>query len=168
MNECGARRGDILKYHGVSPSKIPSSEFWEIFGFPAILVFTVHRTCIRTREFAIKRKFVRNVGTHFRCIRWTKFRPRCGPIKRYSYLTLEGTYYLPRDFWPSSVNQKTISDFWDLNPGPNSLLAIVASLHHLPATSVKSHKYYKFQPSCRRAVLVAASLWPQLTQRCRL
>ena len=61
------------------------------------------------------------------------------------------TYYLPRDFWPSSVNQKTISDFWDLNPGPNSLLAIVASLRHLPATSVKSHKYYKFQPTCRRA-----------------
>jgi hypothetical protein len=85
-----------------------------------------------------------------------------------SFEIRKGTYYLPRDFWPSSVNQKTISDFWDLNPGPNSLLAIVASLYHLPATSIKSHKYYKFQPTCRRAVLVAASLWRQLTQRCRL
>jgi hypothetical protein len=42
------------------------------------------------------------------------------------------SYYLPRDFWPSSVNQKTISDFWDLNPGPNSLLAIVAVTPPLP------------------------------------
>ena len=60
----------------------------------------------------------------------TNHKPQLGPP--------QGTYYLPRDFWPSSVNQKTISDFWDLNPGPNSLLAIVASLHHLPATSSRA------------------------------
>jgi hypothetical protein len=44
--------------------------------------FTVHRTYIRTREFGSKRKFTRNVGTHFRCKPWTKFCPRSGPIKR--------------------------------------------------------------------------------------
>jgi hypothetical protein len=26
---------------------------------------------------------MRNIGTHFRCKLWTKFRPKIGPIKRY-------------------------------------------------------------------------------------
>ena len=47
------------------------------------------------------------------------------------------SYYLPRDFWPSSTKKKTISDFGDLNPIPKSRLQ----------SSLNSHKYYKFQPT---------------------
>ena len=48
--------------------------FWRVFGLPAILAISVHPTYIRTREFSSKRNFTRNVGTHFRCKPWTKFR----------------------------------------------------------------------------------------------
>ena len=37
--------------------------------------FTVHHTYIRTCEFSSKKKIARNIGNHFRCKLWTKFRP---------------------------------------------------------------------------------------------
>ncbi len=44
---------------------------------------TVHHTYIRPREFSSKKKIARNIGTHFRCKLWMKFRPKTRPIKRY-------------------------------------------------------------------------------------
>ena len=45
-------------------------------------MWMVQITYICMREFSSKRNGTRNIGTHFRCKPWTKFRPRCGPIKR--------------------------------------------------------------------------------------
>ena len=48
-----------MKYHGVNPSKIPSSELWAIFGFPAIsaerIYFGTLYICTTSRRFLRKK-----------------------------------------------------------------------------------------------------------------
>jgi len=53
-----------VKYHGVNPSKIPSSELWAIFGFPAISAERIFfgtlyiHTYVRTSRQFLQKKTV--------------------------------------------------------------------------------------------------------------
>ena len=77
-------------------------------------------------------------------------------------------YLLFVNHFLSVVRQKKLSsDLRDLIPGPKSHLQ---SLRHSTTSPLPPSEaiHIIYHLTCRRAVLVATSLWRQLTQRCRL
>ena len=85
-----------LPYHGAGSSKPPPANHGVSPSHPMDEgsvgdrqndpneYLTVHPMYIRTREFSSKKKIARNIGSHFRCKLWTKFRPKTRLIKRYN------------------------------------------------------------------------------------
>jgi hypothetical protein len=93
--------------------------------------FTVHPTYIRTWEFSSKKKIARNIGTHFRCKLWTKFRPQIGPINRYYilwYITdVKNSYVLGlQEFGLLMVGSRLVEAPWDAEGVPLSGYVIMS------------------------------------------
>jgi hypothetical protein len=103
-----------VKHHGVSQLHLPMlvSRRSRLFARTDMLMVQV--MYIRTREFGSKRKFTRNVGTHFRCKPWTKFCPRSGPIKRYARRM---NLYISRFLDGVLFSYSTVLKKWPLTEG---------------------------------------------------